>query len=253
MRTLDVDIRFNMDGWPRIAETQSKLFAVDALVEISNQLREEFHSGHYKDRKMPEIAQADWKTDLLLRYDDREIGYDLPCLLSADRPTKGRIMLCAQDPLRKGTSPRVTVGTFFGIDNNRYRHGQKHYGAIWNLIRFCVHAGYDVLVTDALKIFAGKHQLRNDAALERLCLDVLRDEIDASSPDKILTMGQTAGHALSSVKSESSLLRAPHPTAWGKWYRVGSVNEKEGLLVGLENYYRRALFGPGVAQAVAGP
>lgn len=201
---------------------------------------------------MPEIAQADWNSGLLTQYNDREIGYDLPCLLSADRPTRGRIMLCAQDPLRKGTSPSLTVGTFFGIDNPRYRHRRNHHGAVWNLIRTCVHAGFDVWVTDALKIFVGKDQLWKNPELFKLCFEILRDEIEAFSPNKILTLGRTAGNALSYVRLEDTFLRAPHPAARGKWYLEGSADPEEGLLKGLEHYYCRVLFGADAPEDVVG-
>ena len=251
MGALDHDIHFNRDGWQSVIETQSKLFNRDVLVAISDQLREEFHAGHAKGRKMPEIEQTDWKTDLLTQYNDRAVGYDLPCLLSADRPTRGRIMLCAQDPLRKGTLPSLTVGTFFGIDNNSYRHSRKHYGAVWNLIRTCVHAGYDVLVTDALKIFVGKGQLQQNPELVDLCVEILEDEIEAFSPDKILAMGRTAGDTIARVRSEGAFLRARHPAAWGKWYLEGSANPEEDYLKGLEHYYCRALFGEDAPQDAA--
>ncbi len=186
LKTLDLDIQFNRGNWRHLIETQSRLFDPSALAAVSDRLREEFHCGHAIGRKMPEITQADWKSDLITRYSDRAIGYDLPCLLSADRPTRGRIMLCAQDPLRDlKDPPGLTVGTFFGLDDNRLRLGGNHYRAVWNLIRTCVAAGYDVWVTDALKLFVGKHQLRNDKALVELCYEILRDEIEAFSPDKI--------------------------------------------------------------------
>lgn len=243
METYDDDIIFNENDWHKVVETQTALFTKDSLLNISNQLREEFHAGHAEGRPMPEIDRTDWNTELLTKYGDREIGYDLPCLLSADRPTRGRIMLLAQDPLRKGSSPCLTVGTFFGIDNPRYRNSRKHYGAVWNLVRKCVHAGYDVLVSDALKIFVGRNQLRKDKELAKLCSEIMANEIEAYSPDKILTMGQTAGHAVSQVLEEKSFIRSPHPCARGKWYREGSSNLEEEYVKALENYYLRALFG----------
>lgn len=251
MDPLDHDIHFNRGGWQSIIKTQNKLFNPDALVAISDRLREEFHSGHPNGRQMPEIGQEDWETGLLRGYTDREIGYDLPCLLSGDRPTKGRIMLCAQDPLRRGTLPSLTVGTFFGIDNNGLRHSRRHYGALWNLIRACVHAGYDVLVTDALKIFVGKNKLKKNPPLESLCFDTLKDEIDTFSPNKILAMGAVAGHALSRVLSEDAFIRVPHPMARGKWYLEGSANPEESYSEKLEHYYCRALFGADTPQGAA--
>lgn len=245
MDTYDLDIHFNRDGWQRVIETQSKLFNIEALVALSDRLRQEFHCGHAEGRRMPEIERADWKSDLLTQYNDREIGYDLPCLLSAGRPTRGRIMLCAQDPLRSGSAPSLTVGTFFGIDNSGYRRSQKHYGAIWNLVRTCVAAGYDVWVTDALKIFAGKHQLKKNTELEKLCFEILKDEIKAFAPDKILAMGSTAGAALSRSGWQGSFMRSTHPSYYGKkgWYLEGSMGPQEGYLKELERYYCRILFG----------
>ncbi len=254
LHTLDPDIHFNRDGWQHVIETQSKLFNLSALVAISDQLREEFHCGHAAGRRMPEIKQTDWRSDLLIRYNDREIGYDLPCLLSASRPTRGRIMICAQDPLRSGTSPALTVGTFFGIDNNGYRHSNRHYGAVWNLIRTCVQAGYDVWVTDALKIFVGRHQLWKDPDLVELCREILRDEIEAFSPDKILAMGGTASGVLANAGLGRSFLRATHPSYYGKkgWYLKGTSDPEEGYLKGLERYYCRILFGADAPPDVAG-
>ena len=247
METLDPDIQFNRGNWRYLIETQRKLFDPVALVAISDRLRKEFHRGHASDRKMPEIEEADWKSNLLTRYKDREIGYDLPCLLSNDRPVQGRIMLCAQDPLRSSTTPPgLTVGTFFGIDDNRLRLGGNHYRAIWNLIRTCVKAGYEVWVTDALKIFVGKHALWKDPDLVKLCFEILRAEIEAFAPDKILTMGGTAAGALSrSGLKKGSFLRATHPSYYGRkeWYFKGAADTDVGYLTGLENYYCRILFG----------
>lgn len=149
----DTDILFNEGNWADAIRSQTKLFSFDGLSRISDGLRHDFYMGHAVGREMPEFAQSEWATDLLAPYDDRPLGYDLPCLLSQDRPAKGRVMLCAQDPLRKnGTPGHVSVGTFFGIDNPHYRHKYRHYPILWKIILSCVSSGYDVWLAFAAKV-----------------------------------------------------------------------------------------------------
>lgn len=246
MKVHDPDIQFNDDNWNRVIQSQTLLFDLNALVSISDQLRTEFHAGHGIDRELPEIKQEDWKTDLLLKYDGREIGYDLPCLLSAERPTRGKIMLCAQDPKRSGSLPGVTVATFFGIDNKDYRQSGKHYGAVWDLVRACVLGGYDVWVTDALKLFVGKHELWGNEPLVKLCIDVLEAEVKAFSPDLILAMGGQAAGALSEILPGRAFIKARHPSpmfAKKAWYLEGAADFDIGYKDGIKRYYLRKLFG----------
>lgn len=210
----DVDILFNPPAWNELAETQTGLFRTAALKSISDRLRHEFHHGHAADREMPEIARSDWNTPLLEPYADRPIGYDLPCLLSAKRPSIGRIVLCAQDPLRGPGPAKLTVGTFFGIDSN-YHRSRRHWGMIWQLIRHCVMQGYDVWVTDAIKLFAGKNVLSHDTRLRELCYATIRAEISAFDPTKVVAFGSWASDAISAAGVNASVLRVPHPTARG--------------------------------------
>lgn len=210
----DADIIFNPPNWSDLAQTQRKLFRLEALQKISDRLRNEFHYGHQSGREMPEISQTDWATRLLDSYVGGPIGYDLPCLLSAERPTSGKIMLCAQDPLRGSGPAKLTVGTFFGIDSN-YHRTRRHWGMIWQLIRTCVHAGYDVWVTDAIKLFAGKDVVNRDSALRELCFSTVCDEVSAFQPDRIIAFGAIAESALNAAKVNAEVLRVPHPTARG--------------------------------------
>ena len=213
-KVYDADIFFNPPNWSDLAQTQCKLFCLDALQSVSDRLRNEFHFGHQSGREMPEILQTDWTTRLLDNYVSGPIGYDLPCLLSAERPTSGKIMLCAQDPLRGSGPAKLTVGTFFGIDSN-YHRTRRHWGMIWQLIRTCVHAGYDVWVTDAIKLFAGPNVVNRDSALRQLCFDTVRVEVSAFQPDKIIAFGAIAEKALAAANLNAEVLRVPHPTARG--------------------------------------
>lgn len=181
---------------------------------ISDRLRHEFYHGHAANREMPEIAKGDWNTLLLDAYADGPIGYDLPCLLSANRQASGRIILCAQDPLRGPGPAKLTVGTFFGIDSN-YHRSRRHWGMIWQLIRRCVMEGYEVWVTDAIKLFAGKNVLLQDSRLRELCYTTIRDEVSVFSPTKVVAFGAWASDALSAAGVKAPILRVPHPTARG--------------------------------------
>lgn len=210
----DADIIFNPPNWSDLAQTQRKLFRLESLQMISDRLRNEFHYGHQSGREMPEISQTDWTTRLLDSYVGVPIGYDLPCLLSADRPTSRKIMLCAQDPLRGSGPAKLTVGTFFGLDSS-YHRTRRHWGMIWKLIRTCVHAGYDVWVTDAIKLFAGKDVVNRDSALRELCLSTVCDEVAAFQPDKIIAFGAMAESALNAANVNAEVVRVPHPTARG--------------------------------------
>lgn len=140
----DADILFNRTPWQDLIASQELLFKPEALLEISDSLRVDFHEGHAQGRKMPVVPHAAYANDLLATFDDQVAGYDLPCLLSANRPTRGRVMFCAQDPLRNGEQKGITVGTFFGIDSDWLRQSRRHYGVLWQLIRRCVEHGYDV-------------------------------------------------------------------------------------------------------------
>lgn len=123
-------------------------------------------------------------------------------------------MLCAQDP-RRGEGPaRLTVGTFFGIDSH-YHRTRRHWGMIWKLVRSLVVSGYDVWVTDAIKLFAGHRTIYRDEGLRKLCYSVMGKEISAFRPDKVVAFGSVAEAALRGANGDIQLIRVPHPTARG--------------------------------------
>lgn len=210
----DGDILFNPPLWKEIVASQERLFCLKDLFQLSDRLRDEFYFGHGPNREMPEIHPSGWNTRLLNCYKERHIGYDLPCLLSAERTTKGRIMLCAQDPLRGPGPAKLTVGTFFGIDSH-YHRTRRHWGMIWRLIRYCVLQGYDVWVTDALKIYAGPNVVFRDSALRELCFSTIREEVAKFNPDKVIAFGAVAGKSLRTARLEVSVVQVAHPTARG--------------------------------------
>ncbi|WBL33079.1 hypothetical protein O5O51_15420 [Sinirhodobacter sp. HNIBRBA609] len=257
MPFLDADILFNEGDWGRVIETQEPLFRKAALSEISDRLRSDFYNGHEPGRSMPVIARNDWSTDLLSPYEDRTIGYDLPCLLSANRPTKGRVMLCAQDPRRNDGPAELTVGTFFGLDDNRLRTGKRHFGYFWALIRSCVMAGYDVWVTDAIKVFAGKDVLRSDPKLRELCFNILREEVNAFGPDKVLAIGRDARDALdqSGLSGLFSYVKHPNGQRSKNWQLEGATKAypatTEGRFEAKTHFYCRALFGSDTPPSLA--
>lgn len=216
-------------------ETQGGIFRTARLRDISDRLRLEFHCGHAINREMPEIAANDWNTRLLDPYADGPIGYDLPCMLSAARPAIGRLMLCAQDPLRGPGPAKLTVGTFFGIDSH-YHRKRRHWRMIWQLIRSCVHTGYDVWVTDALKLFAGPNVVYRDDGLRDLCFATIRSEVNAFKPDKVFAFGTVAGNALLAADVDMPILCVPHPTARGVRGSMQSRLETyKGILLGEAN------------------
>ncbi|MFN4194133.1 MAG: hypothetical protein ACK4FR_14470 [Tabrizicola sp.] len=228
----DADILFNPPAWDALVETQQALFRTKALENISDRLRQEFYHGHVPNREMPVIDPNDWNTTLLAAYADRPLGYDLPCLLSAERAPKGRIMLCAQDPLRGNGPARLTVGTFFGIDS-QYHRTRRHWGMIWQLVRSFVESGYDVWVTDAIKIFAGKNIVLKDERLCELCYAVMAEEIASFQPDRVVAFGSVADGALRAARAGQHVIRVPHPTARGI---RGSFRDRFDL-------YRNAILG----------
>lgn len=187
---------------------------------------------------MPVISREHWQSDFLSRYSDKMIGYDLPCLLSARRRPKGRIMLCAQDPFRPPTkisdtiAPSLTVGTFFGIDNEWCR-ARRHWAPVWNFIRQSIFAGYDVWVTDAIKIFAGKNVVSRDPDLRSLCHAIIQKEIAMFNPQKFLTFGHDARNALAASGITERVAHTTHPTARGI---RGPFRERPKI-------YSQALFG----------
>ena len=249
----DGDLLFNEANWADAIQSQTRLFSIDELNRVSEGLRSDFYHGHTNDRKMPEIRPSKELASLLAPYQDRTIGYDLPCLISPRKPSCGRIVLCAQDPLRKKDDApgQVTVGTFFGIDNERFRHSYRHYPIIWQLVRSCVEAGYEVWLTDAYKIFAGKNVVARDKALDDLCREVLQDEVARVSPTHILALGNTAAHMLEKAGFTDRFSRAVHPTAHQTtkpyWHLKDATQAYEDNRAGRQlakvHYYCRQIFG----------
>jgi len=209
----DTDISFNRGRWAQLITSQEPLFDIGALVEISDRLRQEFHEGHLPGRLMPVIPSSAYGLEIPSGFGEQVAGYDLPCLLSSDRDPKGTVMLCAQDPLRSGTDRGVTVGTFFGIDSQRLRHSRRHYGVLWELIRRCVAFGYDVWVTDGMKLYVKGAPI--GARLHQLCGEVLLDEVRLVKPDHIVAFGNRARDLLSGFGLEGRIIHMRHQTAWG--------------------------------------
>lgn len=257
----DADVLFNEGEWSDLIRSQEKLFSRESLTRVSDGLREEFYSGHAEGRQMPSFQRSDWATDLLEAFTDYPIGYDLPCLISRDRPTRGTIMLCAQDPLRKtGTPGVVTIGTFFGTDSERYRHyinpGKEvkpHHPAMWDVVRACLDADYDVWLTDAVKVFAGPgNLLLKDQRGRRVCSEILAEEIAKVQPVRIVALGGKATAEIYGVAVKQEVIGAdrvmalPHPAGYQtKWYLEGATRDypagADGLRAAKRDFYCRAL------------
>ncbi len=244
----DADILFNRGPWQDLIASQDLLFKPEALAAISDGLRTDFHEGHAQGRKMPVVPADAYANDLLATFDNHVAGYDLPCLLSANRPTRGRVMFCAQDPLRNGGQKGITVGTFFGIDSDYLRQSRRHYGVLWQLIKRCVENSYDVWVTDAMKLYA------KDAAihpqLDAICGKVLSHEVELFNPDHIVAFGNRARHLLDSFDLNRPVIQERHPTARGSsaaWAKEGATRSyretPQGRLEAKVDRYCRDIFG----------
>ena len=208
---LDKDLTFNRGEWGNWIGSQSGLFRINALHDISGRLRDEFHAGHQAGRSMPLLRPAAAATPLLAPLHEKLAGYDLPCLIeSREAPSQRRIMFCAQDPLRSGPGTGITVGTFFGIDNQWLRHSRRHYGVVWRLIRRSVSEGYGVWVTDAMKLWC-KEGI--DPQLREACAEVLREEVRRVSPKKIVAFGWAAATTLEQLGFIDRTVHVLHPAA----------------------------------------
>ena len=239
----DADILFNHAPWEDLITSQGPLFKPETLLEISDGLRMDFHEGHAHGRKMPLVPTDAYAHDLLVKFDSHVAGYDLPCLLSAERPTRGRVMFCAQDPLRNGGQRGITVGTFFGIDSDYLRQSRRHYGVLWQLIRRCVENGYDVWVTDAMKLYA------KDAPIDPQLYDIC-GEVQLFNPDHIVAFGNRARYLLESFGLDKPLIHQRHPTARGSsvaWAIQGATRSycatPQGRLEAKVDRYCRDIFG----------
>ncbi|MDZ4311765.1 MAG: hypothetical protein U1A24_14565 [Cypionkella sp.] len=244
----DADILFNRARWQDLIVSQDLLFKPEALSKMSDGLRSDFHEGHAQGRKLPVIPTEAYANDLLVSFDNHVAGYDLPCLLSANRPTRGRVMFCAQDPLRNGDQKGITVGTFFGIDSDYLRQSRRHYGVLWQLIRRCVENGYDVWVTDAMKLYAKEAPIASQ--LYDICGDVLRREVELFNPDHIVAFGNRARYLLDSFKLSRPVIYERHPTARGSsaaWAKEGATRSycatPQGRLEAKVDRYCRDIFG----------
>lgn len=252
----DADISFNRAPWQDLIVSQELLFKPEALAAISNGLRTDFHEGHAQGRKMPVVPADAYANDLLATFDNHVAGYDLPCLLSANRPARGRVMFCAQDPLRNGEQKGITVGTFFGIDSDYLRQSRRHYGVLWQLIRRCVENGYDVWVTDAMKLYAKAAPITPQ--LYEISGEVLLREVKLFNPDHIVAFGNHARDLLDRFKLKNPVLHERHPTARGSsaaWAKEGATRSycetAQGRLEAKVDRYCRDIFGFELPQATS--
>lgn len=243
----DADISFNRAPWQDLIVSQELLFKPEALAAISDGLRTDFHQGHAQGRNMPVVPTEAYANNLLATFDNHVAGYDLPCLLSANRPTRGRVMFCAQDPLRNGGQKGITVGTFFGIDSDYLRQSRRHYGVLWQLIKRCVENGYDVWVTDAMKLYAKDAPI--DQQLYGICGKVLHREVELFNPDHVVAFGSRARHLLESFKFNRPVIHERHPTARGSsaaWAKEGATRNycetPQGRLEAKVDRYCRDIF-----------
>ncbi|WP_168161436.1 hypothetical protein, partial [Oceanicola sp. S124] len=77
-------------------------------------------------------------------------------------------------------------------------------------------AGYDVWVTDAFKLFAGKGIVQRNQSLRELSRSVIAGEVAAFAPNRIVAFGKIAGETIADLSGEHELTRLKHPTARGQ-------------------------------------
>lgn len=220
MERRDTEYQLNQGDWDKLIASQSAIFTPQALVSLSRQLSSEFHHGRADGVPMPELDAAAMNTPDDWALAERIGGYDLPCLITGEVPSRGRIVLCAQDPLRSWqVTPGITVGCPFGVDVPKMRHQRKSNGLVWGVVRACVDSGYDVWLTDAWKLWL---KGRKPQGFYDKMAQVLRAELKAVDADGVVALGRKAEHALQQF-NVPDVVSLPHPALYHKkaWYFDG--------------------------------
>jgi len=229
------DIHFNLGRWDDLIESQAEIFRKDRLRTLSDGLRNDFLNCQHAAAVNQVIPSEDYVAPCIAPLSQEIAGYDLPCLFSGDRPTKGTVMLCAQDPLRGAKSETgISVGTFFGVNSFVLRRNRAQHGIMWRLVRKFVDTGFDVWATDARKLFIYRQRLSREQ--NELCRDVLLKEIELVDPVRIVGFGNQAQHQLRSYDLGREITPALHPSSrlssqWGlvgqnRDYDLSDVDER---------------------------
>jgi hypothetical protein len=208
-------IQLNGKNWKQVIASQSSLFDLDKLHEIGAYFGAQFQ-GDYVESGWRTIGADEIVEEYRANIDGVVCGYDLPVLLSdtSNEPSKKRIMLCAQDPLRfNETIPRVTVSAPFGVSQEHYRNGKKGSGIVWQVAASLVDQGYDVWLTDARKLWFPDEQ--HIKQLRGICDQVLMAEIEHFDPQLVIAFGnEAAGVVGRAVRGTTRLAcKLVHPSA----------------------------------------
>ncbi|NIY95861.1 MAG: hypothetical protein HWE39_09350 [Oceanospirillaceae bacterium] len=249
-----MEIRLNKGHWSTWIESQAPFISADGLKDLSKSLEKEFRETHSRPPNLQIVPPEQISSESLLAYQDQVVGYDLPCLLSVDRPRRGTVMLCAQDPLRSPKSEiGLTVGTFFGLNSSIFRSNRRSHGVMWRVIVKLLSDDYDVWVTDAMKLHSPTVKLTPE--LYGACRDVLDREIRAVAPVKIVAVGNVAASHFQrfGVTGAEDVIRVVHPSHYVKssFWIAGAANQyeasAEGRCQAKVDWYVRRILGPSPA------
>ena len=142
----------------------------------------------------PDIYPLDYP----LKNKDEFGGIDIPCLLKSDKEvSKDTIMIIGEAPRRKAGSPKFSLGTPYGIQYDGYPPQCDVYKDIFKCL---LGEGYNLYLTDAIKVWTNNKQT-NRKLLVPDCTDynILKEEINAEKPCKIVTFGRVAMNAVRTV------------------------------------------------------
>lgn len=181
--------------------------------------------------------------DFLGKFKDTgfQAGVDLPILLSPKHKSKKTIFIVAEDPLRplKDKCDKIVFSTPFATHVDCFR--KKKLKVYWDITRRLLDNGYNVYITDLLKLWIKQKGVRKEKIANDLFDNFrqsLRKEIELFKPELIVTYGCAAWKLLQEIEN-SGISKIPftHPTntANRKWKSIFIEGGNDQLKCTAEN------------------
>ena len=192
----------------------------EEILDVAEHFKIDFNN--VKDEKITNINHCS----------GRLIGFDIPILLSPKSGISDKtIVILGESPLRERSLQGIIVALPFGIGfkNGYCKRCDRYTQTIQNIID----AGYNVYVTDIIKIWTEEYIDKSKLKVSDDDKKMLLDELDLLknnnyNVDKIVCWGKTSFNAIKNIVQDT--LYVPHPSQmnvnyWKKTYNVDGTRD----------------------------
>lgn len=230
-------------GLKEILSTSFEIKDYDKIFEVYEVFSNNFY-GLTQPTKIESIERTKLfpktrQKDFLSKFTDLnyQIGIDLPVLINPLQRSKKTIFIVAEDPLRSFEYPQkdVIFSTPFGthIENCRTNNLRVY----WDIIQNILNNDYNVYLTDIFKVWIKRKDSRKEFIKGDLFENFrssLEQEIDAFSPQLIITYGKPASLLINRMNLSSNIktisFAHPAPTANGSWKKILTSHYKDNTI-----------------------